>query len=44
MMREIIKRAAEEPKAGRVALTVRRQHGNVTITSGGDHECRTDRC
>jgi len=23
MMREIIKRAAEEPKAGRVALTVR---------------------
>ena len=44
MMREIIKRAAEEPKAGRVALTVRLQRGNVTFTTGGNHECQTDRC
>jgi hypothetical protein len=44
MMREIIKRAAEEPKAGRVALTVRLQRGNVAFTTGGNHECQTDRC
>ena len=44
MMREIIKRGTEESKAGRVALTVRLQRGNVTFTTGANHECPTDRC
>jgi hypothetical protein len=42
MVREIDRREKEESMTARVALTVKRQHANVTVTFDGGDECSND--